>query len=68
MVPRPNDQRQLATISVSGERTASVPRRAVAIQSVREVSAMETALTMLAVLVVWTILQSWVLPRLGVPT
>jgi hypothetical protein len=29
---------------------------------------METALTMLAVLVVWTILQGWVLPRLGVPT
>ena len=29
---------------------------------------METALTMFAVLAVWTILQSWVLPRLGVPT
>jgi hypothetical protein len=28
----------------------------------------ETALTMLAVLVVWTILQVWVLPRFGVPT
>ncbi len=29
---------------------------------------METALTMFAVLVVWMILQVWVLPRLGVPT
>jgi len=39
-----------------------------AVQSAREVSDMETALTMFAVLVVWMILQVWVLPRLGVPT
>ncbi len=29
---------------------------------------MENALTLLAVLVAWWILQVWVLPRFGVPT
>ncbi len=29
---------------------------------------MESALTMAAVLIVWLILQIWVLPRFGVPT
>jgi hypothetical protein len=29
---------------------------------------MESALSVLAVLVLWWVLQVWVLPRLGVPT
>jgi hypothetical protein len=29
---------------------------------------METVLTVLAVLVGWVVLQTWLLPRLGVPT
>jgi hypothetical protein len=29
---------------------------------------MESALTVLAVLVLWWVLQVWVLPRFGVPT
>jgi hypothetical protein len=29
---------------------------------------MESALTLLAVLVAWWVLQVWVLPRFGVPT
>jgi hypothetical protein len=31
-------------------------------------SHVETALTVLVVLAVWTVLQVWLLPRLGVPT
>ena len=29
---------------------------------------MESALTLFAVLIVWWVLQTWLLPRLGVPT
>lgn len=29
---------------------------------------METVLTIAAFVVVWTVLQSWVLPKFGVPT
>jgi hypothetical protein len=29
---------------------------------------METVLTVAAVVVVWTVLQSWLLPKFGVPT
>lgn len=29
---------------------------------------METLLTLVAFLVVWTVLQSWLLPKFGVPT
>ena len=29
---------------------------------------MDTALTVIAVLAVWMVLQVWLLPRLGVPT
>jgi len=29
---------------------------------------METALSLIAFLVIWIVLQTWVLPRLGVPT
>jgi hypothetical protein len=29
---------------------------------------METALSLVAFLVIWIVLQTWVLPRLGVPT
>ena len=29
---------------------------------------METVLTLVAFLVVWTVLQSWLLPKFGVPT
>jgi hypothetical protein len=29
---------------------------------------METVLSLIAFLVIWIVLQTWVLPRLGVPT
>jgi hypothetical protein len=34
----------------------------------REAREMDNALTIVGVLVVWYVLQMWVLPKLGVPT
>jgi hypothetical protein len=31
-------------------------------------SSMDTVLTLVAFVVVWTLLQSWLLPKFGVPT